>query len=134
MLGEKIGSISGTVSNNALSAEGSLPKFSTSTEGAGTLAGAEVQVMATYSSTMRADGTLYGECPNQGVIMTQDGVATFRATGMGTFTDDGGSVFRGACYFQASAPSLSSLNGICCVYHFDVDAQGVSTWDIWEWN
>ena len=52
MLGEKIGSISGTVSNNALSAEGSLPKFSTSTEGAGTLAGAEVQVMATYSSTM----------------------------------------------------------------------------------
>ena len=65
ILGEKIGSISGTVSNNVLSAEGSLPKFSTSTEGAGTLAGAEVQIMATYSSTMRADGTLYGECPNQ---------------------------------------------------------------------
>ena len=41
---------------------------------------------------------------------------------MGTFTADGGSVFRGACYFQASAPSLSSLNGVCCVYHFDVDA------------
>ena len=83
---------------------------------------------------MRADGTLYGECPNQGVIMTQDGVATFRATGMGTFTADGGSIFRGACYFQASAPSLSSLNGVCCVYHFDVDAEGNSTWDIWEWN
>ena len=100
MLGEKIGSISGPVTNKVLSAEGSLPKFSTSTEGAGTLAGAEVQSMATYSSTMRADGTLYGECPNQGVIMTQDGVATFRATGMGTFTADGGSIFRGACYFK----------------------------------
>ena len=124
MLGKKIGSISGPATNKALSAEGSLPKFSTSTEGVGTLAGAEVQSMATYSSSMRADGTLYGECPNQGVIMTQDGVATFRATGVGTFTADGGTNFRGACYFQASAPSLSSLNGICCVYHFDVDAEG----------
>ena len=65
MLGEKIGSISGPVSNKVLPAEGSLPKFSTSTEGTGKLAGAEVQSMATYSSTMRADGTLYGECPNQ---------------------------------------------------------------------
>jgi len=134
MLGEKIGSISGPAKNKALSAEGSLPKFSTSTEGVGTLAGAEVQSMATYSSSMRADGTLYGECPNQGVIMTQDGVATFRATGVGTFTAEGGTNFRGACYFQASAPSLSSLNGICCVYHFDVDAEGNATWDIWEWN
>ena len=134
MLGEKIGSISGPVSNKVLSAEGALPKFSTSAEGTGTLAGAEVQSMATYSSTMRADGTLYGECPNQGVIMTQDGVAPFTATGMGAFTADGGSTFRGACYFQTSAPSLSSLNGVCCVYHFDVDAEGNSTWDIWEWN
>jgi len=134
MLGKKIGSISGPATNKALSAEGSLPKFSTSTEGVGTLAGAEVQSMATYNSSMREDGTLYGECPNQGVIMTQDGVATFRATGMGTFTAEGGSKFRGACYFQASAPSLSSLNGVCCVYHFDVDAEGNATWDIWEWN
>ena len=33
MLGEKIGSISGPATNKVLSAEGSLPKFSTSTEG-----------------------------------------------------------------------------------------------------
>ena len=33
MLGEKIGSISGPVSNKVLSAEGALPKFSTSAEG-----------------------------------------------------------------------------------------------------
>ena len=134
MLGEKIGSMTGTATNSVLPSEGSLPKFTTSTENSGTLAGAEVQAMATYSATMREDGTLYGECPNQGVIMTQDGVATFRATGMGTFTTDGGSKFRGACYFQSSAPSLSSLNGVCCVYHFDADAKGNTTWDIWEWK
>jgi len=134
MLGEKIGSMSGPVTNKALPVEGSLPKFSTSTECAGTLAGAEVQVLSTYTSTMRADGTLYGECPNQGVIMTQDGVATFSATAVGTFTADGGSTFRGSVYFQTTAPSLSSLNGVCGVFHFDVDAQGNAIWDIWEWN
>ena len=134
MLGEKIGSMTGTATNSVLPSEGSLPNFTTSTENSGTLAGTEVQAMATYSATMREDGTLYGECPNQGVIMTQDGVATFRATGMGTFTADGGSKFRGACYFQSSAPSLSSLNGVCCVYHFDADAKGNTTWDIWEWK
>ena len=96
MLGEKIGSMTGTATNSVLPSEGSLPKFTTSTENSGTLAGTEVQAMATYSATMREDGTLYGECPNQGVIMTQDGVATFRATGLGTFTADGGSIFRGA--------------------------------------
>ena len=100
MLGKKIGSISGPATNKALSAEGSLPKFSTSTEGVGTLAGAEVQSMATYSSSMRADGTLYGECPNQGVIMTQDGVATFRATGVGTLQLTAGQTLEGRVIFK----------------------------------
>ena len=72
MLGEKIGSMTGTATNSVLPSEGSLPKFTTSTENSGTLAGAEVQAMATYSATMREDGTLYGECPNQGVIMAQE--------------------------------------------------------------
>ena len=134
MLGEKIGSITCATSNSLLPAEGALPKFSTSAEGAGTLAGVEVQSMATYVSDMRPDGSLYGECPNQGLIMTADGVATFRATGAGSFTADGGAIFRGAVYFQASAPSLASLNGVCCVYHWDVDAEGTATWDIWEWK
>ena len=99
------------------------------------LLGSGVQAqLASTSDGGVYDGTFYGECPNQGVIMAQDGVATFRATGMGTFTADGGSKFRGACYFQSSAPSLSSLNGICCVYHFDADAKGNTTWDIWDWK
>ena len=95
MLGDQIGTITCTTTNKPLATEGALPKFETTAEGAGTLAGAQVQSIAVYSSQMRADGTLYGECPNQGVIMAQDGVATFRATGMGTFTADGGATFRG---------------------------------------
>ena len=66
--------------------------------------------------------------------MTGDGVATFRATGTGSFTADGGAIFRGAVYFQAAAPSLSSLNGACGMYEWDVDAEGNATWNIWEWK
>jgi len=134
MLGEKIGSATAAATNKALSAGGSLPSFETTSEGSGTLVGTEVKIMATYNSDMRADGTMYGECPNAGVIMAQDGVATFKATGMGTFNAEGGVNFRGACYFQASAPSLSSLNGKCMVYEWDVDANGNATWELWEWN
>ena len=134
MLGEKIGSLTASAAHKALPVDGPLPKFETSATGGGTLAGAEVQMLATYSSDMRADGTLYGECPNQGIVMTQDGVATFRASGVGAFTAEGGATFRGVVYFQASAPSLSSLNGTCGVYHWDVDAEGNATWEIWEWK
>ena len=131
MLGEKVGSLQASTTNKALPSDGALPIFETSAEGAGTLAGADVQFLATYSSEMRADGTLYGECP-AGIIMTADGVATFKATGIGTFTADGGATFRGATYFQATAPSLASLNGICTVYDWEVDAEGNATWTLWE--
>ena len=84
-----------TTSTKVLPSIDGLPSFETTTMGAGTLVGAEVQGMATYTSDMRADGTLYGECPNSGVVMAQDGVATFTATGIGRFTADGGSSFMG---------------------------------------
>ena len=133
MLGEQIGALTASTTNKPLSADGALPKFEVTATGGGTLAGAEVQTLATYAAQMRADGTLYGECP-AGVIMTGDGVATFRATGTGSFTADGGAIFRGAVYFQAAAPSLSSLNGTCGMYEWDVDAEGNATWNIWEWK
>ena len=134
MLGEKLGSMQLTTSNKVLPSNGSLPRFETTTIGSGTLAGTEVNGMATYTADMRPDGTLYGECPNQGVVIAEDGVATFTATGIGTFTEDGGSIFKGMVYFQTSAPSLSSLNGVAVVYDWEVDAEGNASWDMWEWK
>tara|TARA_B100001123_G_scaffold430295_1_gene549994 strand:- start:5925 stop:6326 length:402 start_codon:yes stop_codon:yes gene_type:complete len=131
MLGEKIGEIQCSTTNKALPTDGAMPIFETSAQGGGTLGGVQVQSLATYSSQMREDGTLYGECP-AGVVMTADGVATFKATGIGRFTADGGATFRGAVYFQATAPSLASLNGICAVYDWEVDAEGTATWTLWE--
>ena len=61
----KIGSLKATATTTVLPTEGSLPKFETSTQGSGTLAGVNVTTMATYWAEMRPDGTLYGECPNQ---------------------------------------------------------------------
>ena len=135
MLGEKVGSISGPTSMKALPAVGGYPSFETVATGlSGTLAGAEVPSFATYSATMRADGSFYGECPNSGVVMAADGVATFRATGIGSPTADGGFSFRGVVYFDSAAPSLSSLNGVAVVYDWEVDASGDASWDLWEWK
>ena len=135
MPAEKIGSIKTTTTTKVLPANGLNPTFEVSApDGSGTLAGTEVQSMATYSSELRPDGTIYGECPNSGVIMAADGVATFRATGIGSFTEDGGVSFKGMVYFQTSAPSLSSLNGAAVVYNWDVDPEGNATWELWEWK
>ena len=135
MLGEKVGSLSGPTSMKALPAVGGYPSFETVATGlSGTLAGTEVTSFATYSATMRADGSFYGECPNSGVVMAADGVATFRATGIGSPTDDGGFSFRGVVYFDSAVPSLSSLNGVAVVYDWEVDASGEASWDLWEWK
>ena len=130
----KIGSLKATTTTTVLPTEGSLPKFETSTHGSGTLAGVNVATMATYWAEMQANETLYGECPNAGVIMAQDGVATFRASGTGSFTADGGTTFKGVVYVQTTAPSLSSLNGAALVYNWDVNAEGNATWELWEWK
>ena len=89
MLENKVGSLTATCTNKALAAENGMPTIETSANGQGMLAGTEVSSMATYSSVMRAHGAFYGEC-NAGIIMAQDGVATFKATGIGKPTSDGG--------------------------------------------
>ena len=135
MLGDKVGQIIGPVKTSVLPANGSTPRFTTSVEGAGTLSGINVNCMATYSSDMYSDGTLVGDCPNQGVIMTENGeVATFRATGVGKFNAEGGIDFGGVVYFRTSTSALESLNAAAVVYHFKVNAEGVATWDLWEWK
>jgi len=118
----------------ALPAVNGMPAAETIANVAGTLAGAEVQGMATYQAMMRADGSWQGECPNSGIVMTADGVATFRATGVGSPTEDGGFVFKGVVYFETAAPSLSSLNGVAIVYDWTVDAEGDATWELFEWK
>ncbi len=80
-----------------------------------------------YSSRIDGDGTIYGECPNSGVFMTVEGIATFRTTGAGAFNEYGGTKFRGAAYFSSATSSLAGLNRMCLVYASDVDGAGNAT-------
>ena len=137
MLGEKIIEMQGKMTNRrVLPAEGGAPKFETSFEVAGSICAKQAKSLVTYWSMLRANGTLYGECPGQGFVMTQDGeTATFRAAGAGRLTNSAGAVaFRGALYFQSSSARLSELNGIAVVYEWDVDENGDAKLAAWEWK
>lgn len=131
MLLEKLGTIPCTTRSKMLPVEGTLPKFEVTAEGSGTLVGVDVKSLATYQGGVRADGFLEGEVPNSGVLMAGDGVATYRATGIGSFTEDGGSSWKGVVYFNATAPSLTDLNGVAVAFTWDVDGDGNAIWELW---
>jgi hypothetical protein len=133
---EKIGSIKAVTTVKLLTANGKNPVFEVSAiSGKGTLAGVEImQTMSTYTAELGPDGVIYGECPNAGMLIAADGVATFRASGIGTFTEDGGSTFKGIVYIQTSAPSLVKLNGAAIIYDWNVDAEGNADWQLWHWK
>ena len=133
MLGEKMGSMTCTAANKVLPTQGTLPKFEVAVQGSGTLAGVQVQTMSTYYAEMRADGSMYGECPNSAILMAADGVATLRASGVGRTEPDGSTKFRGIVYIETTAPSLMSLNGKAIVQEYDVDAAGNANWEMWHW-
>ena len=74
MLGEKVGDFRGRITGQrVLQSDGTVPKFETSAEVSGTIVGIEATVMATYWAVLRPDGHLYGECPDQGMVITKDG-------------------------------------------------------------
>ena len=133
MLGEKLGSMTATSVTKVLPSDGTLPKFEVTAQGSGTIAGVQVQFMGTYHTEMRADGSMYGECPNSALLMAADGVATLKASGVGRTEPDGSTKFRGIFYIETTAPSLMSLNGKAIVQEYDVDAEGNATSEMWHW-
>ena len=133
MLGEKLGSMTATSVTKVLPSDGTLPKFEITAQGSGTITGVQVQFMGTYQTEMRADGSMYGECPNSSLLMAADGVATLKASGVGRTEPDGSTKFRGIFYIETTAPSLMSLNGKAIVQEYDVDAEGNATSEMWHW-
>ncbi len=137
MLGEKLGELHGKITGyRVLPADGDRPKVETSLEISGTLLETEITLMGTYYSVVRADGSLYGECPWQGVLMTKDGeVGTWAGSGVGRFTGDGkGCSFRGPLYFQINSQKLARLNQVCAIYEWEVDGNDNADLGLWEWK
>lgn len=134
MLGEKIGESSGKVtSRRVLPNPGGGPKMETSFEASGRLLGVEETETGTYWSALRPDGSLYGE--GQGILMGKSGeMATWVGQGVGTIKKDGGVSYRGAVYYQTASPAWARLNAVAALFEYEVDAQGNTRAQLWEWK
>ena len=134
MQGEKLGESLGKVtSRRVLANPGGGPKMETSFEASGRLLGVEETETGTYWSVVRPDGSLFGE--GQGIIMGRGGeLATWVGQGVGAIKKDGGVSYRGAVYYQTSAPAWSRLNSVAGIFEYEVDAQGSSRSQLWEWK
>jgi hypothetical protein len=134
MLGDKIGETTGKVTGRrVLPSAGGGPRMEITFEDAGKVLGVDVREVGTYSSAMRADGTLYGE--GQGVVMGKGGEqATWVGQGVGTIKPDGSVSYRGAVYYQTASSAWSRLNKVASVFEHEVDAQGNARSQLWEWK
>ena len=56
------------------------------------------------------------------------------AQGVGTFKKDGGVSYRGAVYYSSSSQAWLRLNKVAAVFEYEVDAQGNTKSEIWEWK
>jgi len=134
MLGEKIGETSGKItSQRVLPNLGGGPKMETSFQANGSILGTNVKETGTYWTLGRPDGTLYGE--GQGVMITKDGkMATWTGQGVGMMKKDGTASYRGAVYYQTSPPRWARLNKVAVVFEYEVDAEGNTRSEFWEWK
>ena len=134
MLGERIGEDIGRVtSQRVLSTADGAPRMETSFQATGSIYGVSATDTGTYIATLRPDGTLYGE--GQGVLMGKGGeAATWIGQGKGTMKKDGAISYRGACYYQTASAPWARLNGIAAIFEYEVDAQGNTKGQLWEWK
>jgi homospermidine synthase len=134
MLGEKIGEISGKITAQRVvpNLDGD-PKLETSFQAKGSLQGTKVSDTGTYWTVIRPDGTQYGE--GQGMMVTNDGeTATWTGHGVGVRNKDGSASYRGAIYFQTMPAQLSRLNKVAVLFEYEVDAEGNTHSEYWEWK
>jgi hypothetical protein len=134
MQGEKISETQGNVTCRRVVANpGGGPKMETSFDASGRLLGVEETETGTYWSVVRADGSVYGE--GQGIVVGKGGeLATWTGQGVGAMRKDGGVSYRGAIYYQTSSPAWSRLNSVAAIFEYEVDAQGSTSAQLWEWK
>ncbi|MGO9641071.1 MAG: hypothetical protein ACLP1Y_07200 [Candidatus Acidiferrales bacterium] len=87
----------------------------------------------TYTSVIRADGSIYGE--GQGLIVTMDGEGvTWKGSGQGKFGPGGSVSYRGILYFQTTSQKFARLNAAPGVFEYEVDPEGKTRTKVWEWK
>jgi hypothetical protein len=134
MLGERICEETGkVVLRRVLPSAGAGPKVEVTFEASGSLLGVPMSDTGTYTASLRPDGTLFGD--GQGLVMGRNGeAATWSGQGVGRLGKDGAVSYRGAIYFQTTAAAWASLNGQAVVFEYEVDGQGNTRAQDWEWK
>ncbi|MET8697369.1 hypothetical protein ABZW10_00615 [Kitasatospora sp. NPDC004723] len=134
MLGDLIGDMQGRIiGRRVLDAGEGHVVVEVSFEGSGSYYGTAVTGFGTYESELRADGTLHGE--GQGVDMTADGQSVvWHGSGIGRFTESGGTSWRGSLFFHTVSPGLDRLNHVVGLFEYEAAADGKSTASYHEWK
>ena len=102
-------------------------------EDSGQLLGIKTTGMGTYTSTVRPDGSIFGQ--GQGMNMTDDGEAvTWTGTGLGKFGPGGSVSYRGMLFLQTDSKKLAGLNNTCAAFEYDIDPSGQTVSKLWEWK
>jgi hypothetical protein len=132
MLGELIGENAGKrIVRRVL--EMNPPTIEVSFEESGKMLGIGTTGFGTYTSVVRADGSLYGE--GQGGFSTAEGeMAVWKGSGQGKIGPGGALSYRGILYFQTASQKLARLNAAPGVFEYEVDAEGKTRTKIWEWK
>lgn len=135
MIGEQIGEETGQITGmRVLPDEGEGSRVEVSFQASGTLLGAHVTNLGTYSSVSQPDGTLFGD--GQGVTITEDGEsASWHGQGVGRLSGHGmATAFRGAIYYQTTSKRLARLNGTAVVFEYQADESGKTEDKSYEWK
>jgi len=132
MLGDKIGEVTGKrLVRRVLSVD--PPTAEVTFEDSGTMFGVPVTGMGSYTSVVRADGSIYGN--GQGMSMTDEGEAvTWTGTGSGHFGPGGSVSYRGMLFFRTTSQKLARLNNACAAFEYEVDGAGNTVSKMWEWK
>jgi hypothetical protein len=134
MQGEKIGDESGKVTlRRTIANPAGAPKLETTFEASGSILGVSHMTIGSYVSMIRPDGSLFGE--GQGVLRGKDGaMASWVGQGVGNFRPDGGVSYRGALFYQSPSSQWARLNSVAAIFEYEVDSQGNTKAQIWEWK
>lgn len=132
MLGKQIGTVKGKrLVRRVLSVN--PPTAEVSFEDSGDVLGVHVTGMGTYTSIVRADGSIVGE--GQGMSLTDNGESlTWTGNGIGKFGPGGSVSYRGMLFFQTTSAQLGALNNSCAAFEYEVASDGSTVSNMWEWK
>lgn len=133
MLGEMIGKEKGKIVVRRVMPSTGDPTVEVTFESEGSLVGVEVRNLGTYLSHVRPNGTVYGE--GQGMAMGKNGeMISWKGQGVGQFSPSGSIAYRGSLFYETKAENLLGLNKLVGVFEYEVDADGNTTAEVYEWK